>query len=33
LRYKSHNIISIPKQFTRNNVQQGECLTYKAYRF
>ena len=27
LRYKSHNIISIPKQFIRNNVQQGECLT------
>jgi len=27
LRYKSHNTISIPKQFIRNNVQQGECLT------
>jgi len=25
--YKSHNTISIPKQFIRNNVQQGECLT------
>jgi len=28
LRYKSHNTISIPKQFVRNNVQQEECLTY-----
>jgi len=27
LRYKSHNTISITKQFIRNNVQQGECLT------
>jgi len=27
LRYKSHNTISIPKQYTRNNVQQGEYLT------
>jgi len=27
LRYKSHNTISIPKQYLRNNVQQGECLT------
>ena len=27
MRYKSHNTISIPKQFIRNNVQQGECFT------
>jgi len=27
LRHKSHNTISIPKQFIRNNVQQGGCLT------
>jgi len=27
LRYKSRNTISIPKQFIRNNVQQGKCLT------
>jgi len=27
LRYKSHNTISISKQFIRNNVQQGECLS------
>jgi len=27
LRYKSHNTVSIPKQFIRNNIQQGECLT------
>jgi len=27
-RYKSHNTISIPKQFIRNNVQQEECLTW-----
>jgi len=27
LRYKSRNTISIPKQFMRNNVQQGECRT------
>ena len=27
LRYKSHNTISIPEQFIRNNVQQGECPT------
>jgi len=26
LRYKSHNTISIPKQFIRHNVQQGKCL-------
>jgi len=26
-RYKSHNTNSIQKQFIRNNVQQGECLT------
>ena len=32
LRYKSHNTISIPKQFIRNNVQQGEWPR-KAYRF
>jgi len=29
LRYKSHNTISIPKQFITNNVQQGECLTQR----
>jgi len=27
LRHKSHNTILISKQFIRNNVQQGECLT------
>jgi len=27
LKYKSHNTISIPKEFIRNNVQQGDCLT------
>jgi len=27
LRYKSHNTISIPKQFIRNNVHQGKFLT------
>jgi len=30
LRYKAHNTILIPKQFIRNNVQQGECLTYSS---
>jgi len=28
LKYKSHYTISIPKQFSRNDVQQGECLTW-----
>ena len=32
LRYKSHNTISIPKWFIRNNVQQGNASLY-AYRF
>jgi len=27
LKYKLHNTISIPKQFVRNIVQQGECLS------
>jgi len=27
VRYKSHNTISIPKQFIRNTAQQGKCLT------